>query len=117
MKTAAPMYHEETVSTLKFGQLCKAIKNKPKSNSTVDDKILLKQYRGTIVALREQIDGKEAMLREAKAEVTEVKKKLEESEADANPILQPDTAAHARPPLPSKFLDVAIDRLPHGLPT
>ena len=83
MKTAAPMYHEETVSTLKFGQLCKAIKNKPKSNSTVDDKILLKQYRGTIVALREQIDGKEAMLREAKAEVTEVKKKLEESEADA----------------------------------
>jgi hypothetical protein len=30
--TPAPMHREETVSTLKFGQLCKTIKNSVKSN-------------------------------------------------------------------------------------
>ncbi|KAJ1409156.1 P-loop containing nucleoside triphosphate hydrolase protein, partial [Ochromonadaceae sp. CCMP2298] len=38
--TPAPMHREETVSTLKFGQLCKSIKNKVKSNDgAVDDKV------------------------------------------------------------------------------
>lgn len=41
--TAAPMHHEETVSTLKFGQLCKTIKNNAKKNEVVDEKTLLKQ--------------------------------------------------------------------------
>jgi hypothetical protein len=47
--TPAPMHREETVSTLKFGQLCKTIKNTVKANDgVVDDKTLLKQYRNTI---------------------------------------------------------------------
>eukprot|EP01038_Epipyxis_sp_PR26KG_P012022 gene12022-16093_t len=55
--TPAPMHREETVSTLKFGQLCKSIKNNVKSNDSVlDDKALLKQYRLTIAELRAQLD-------------------------------------------------------------
>ncbi len=47
--TPAPMHREETVSTLKFGQLCKSIKNNVKSNDTLmDDKALIKMYRQTI---------------------------------------------------------------------
>ena len=41
--TAAPMHFEETISTLKFGALCKTIKNKPKNNTRMDDKVLLVQ--------------------------------------------------------------------------
>jgi centromeric protein E len=47
--TPAPMHREETVSTLKFGQLCKSIKNTVKANDgLMDDKALLKQYRQNI---------------------------------------------------------------------
>jgi len=38
----APMFREETVSTLKFGQLCKSIKNSVKSNEIVDDKSIIR---------------------------------------------------------------------------
>lgn len=97
--TAAPMYHEETVSTLKFGQLCKAIKNKPKSNSTVDDKILLRQYRTQIAQMREQLTGFEAQLKEARADTVEAQKKLEQAEADAKAAAEAakvDDAARVR---------------------
>ncbi|GMH60227.1 hypothetical protein TL16_g03003 [Triparma laevis f. inornata] len=53
--TAAPMHHDETISTLKFGQLCKTIKNKAKKNETIDEKTLLKQYRAKISDLQHQI--------------------------------------------------------------
>jgi len=53
--TAAPMHHDETVSTLKFGQLCKTIKNKAKKNETIDEKTQLKQYRTQIAELKHQI--------------------------------------------------------------
>lgn len=47
--TPAPMHREETVSTLKFGQLCKSIKNTVKPNDgLMDDKALLKQYKQNI---------------------------------------------------------------------
>ena len=36
------MFREETVSTLKFGQLCKSIKNSVKSNEIVDDKTIIR---------------------------------------------------------------------------
>lgn len=55
--TPAPMHREETVSTLKFGQLCKTIKNNVKSNAdVVDDKTLVKQYRSMIADLRVQLE-------------------------------------------------------------
>eukprot|EP01036_Dinobryon_divergens_P029916 gene29916-39087_t len=55
--TPAPMHREETVSTLKFGQLCKSIKNSVSSNDKLlDDKALLKQYRNTITELRARIE-------------------------------------------------------------
>jgi centromeric protein E len=54
--TPAPMHREETVSTLKFGQLCKTIKNTVKSNEVVDDRMLIKQYKGTIQELRLQVN-------------------------------------------------------------
>ena len=49
------MHHEETVSTLKFGQLCKTIKNNAKKNEVVDEKTLLKQYRSKISELTHQL--------------------------------------------------------------
>ena len=56
--TPAPMHREETVSTLKFGQLCKSIKNTVKaSDGLMDDKALIKQYRQSIAELKAQIDG------------------------------------------------------------
>ena len=53
--TPAPMHREETVSTLKFGQLCKTIKNNVKSNEVIDDRALMKQYKSTIAELKEQL--------------------------------------------------------------
>lgn len=51
--TPAPMHREETVSTLKFGQLCKSIKNTVKaSDGLMDDKALIKQYRQSIAVGR-----------------------------------------------------------------
>ena len=46
--TAAGMHREETISTLKFGQLCKSIKNSVKSNEIVDDRTLIKQLKATV---------------------------------------------------------------------
>lgn len=55
--TPAPMHREETVSTLKFGQLCKNIKNMVKGNDgLLDDKALLKQYRTQLNELRSQLE-------------------------------------------------------------
>ena len=54
--TPAPMHREETVSTLKFGQLCKTIKNTVKSNEVIDDRMLIKQYKATIQELRLQVN-------------------------------------------------------------
>ena len=53
--TVAPMHHDETVSTLKFGQLCKTIKNNAKKNEVVDEKTLLRQYRSKISELTQQL--------------------------------------------------------------
>lgn len=53
--TPAPMHREETVSTLKFGQLCKTIKNNVKSNEVIDDRALMKQYKSTIAELKDQL--------------------------------------------------------------
>jgi hypothetical protein len=46
---------EETVSTLKFGQLCKTIKNNVKNNEVVDDRALLKMYKNMVAELRQQL--------------------------------------------------------------
>jgi hypothetical protein len=56
------MHREETVSTLKFGQLCKTIKNIVKSNTEgpVDEKTMLKQFRLTIAELRMQLEDAQA---------------------------------------------------------
>jgi len=54
----APMHREETVSSLKFGQLCKSIKNSVKSNDgAVDDKTLLRQYRNQITELKALLEA------------------------------------------------------------
>jgi centromeric protein E len=54
--TGAGMHREETVSTLKFGQLCKTIKNNVKSNEVVDERSLLKQYRSKISDLELKLE-------------------------------------------------------------
>lgn len=54
--TGAGMHREETVSTLKFGQLCKTIKNSVKSNEVVDERSLLKQMRSKIADLELKLE-------------------------------------------------------------
>ncbi len=54
--TPSPMHREETVSTLKFGQLCKTVSNTVKKNEIVDDKVLIHQYKHIITELREQLE-------------------------------------------------------------
>jgi hypothetical protein len=49
------MHHDETVSTLKFGQLCKTIKNSARKNEVVDEKTLIRQYRSKISELTAQL--------------------------------------------------------------
>lgn len=44
----APMFREETVSTLKFGQLCKLIKNQVSSNVVFDDRAKIKNLLAII---------------------------------------------------------------------
>ena len=53
--TGAGMHREETVSTLKFGQLCKSIKNSVKSNEVVDDRTLMKQLKATVAAYKQKL--------------------------------------------------------------
>ena len=53
--TPAPMHREETVTTLKFGQLCKTIKNNVKSMEIVnDEQKLIREYKQMIHELRNQ---------------------------------------------------------------
>ena len=53
----APMYKEESRSSLKFGQMCKKIQNKAKKNNVADDKSLLKQYKLQIAQLKQQLEN------------------------------------------------------------
>lgn len=46
----------ESESTLKFGQMCKAITNSVDKNEVIDDKTLLKQYRNRIKELQQQLE-------------------------------------------------------------
>lgn len=86
--TAAPMHHEETTSTLKFGQLCKTIKNKPKSNASVDDKVLLRQYRDKLAAIRDELDLKTAELKTEVQRSEELQTRLKTAEAEVEKIAQ-----------------------------
>ena len=53
----APMNREETVSTLKFGQLCKTIKNTVTGNEGIDEKMLIDQLRNTVLQMKEQLES------------------------------------------------------------
>lgn len=76
--TPAPMHREETVSTLKFGQLCKTIKNSVKSNEVTDDRALIKQLRAYICELKEQLEGNDGGSRSfTYAELLSQKEELE----------------------------------------
>jgi centromeric protein E len=56
--TASPQYQNESLSSIKFGELCKKIKNKVKKN--VDKtQSMLDQYRAEINSLREELVRKE----------------------------------------------------------
>ena len=52
----APMYREESRSSLKFGRMCKKIKNKVRQNAVADDKTLLKQYKLQIARLKLKLE-------------------------------------------------------------
>ena len=55
--TPAPMHKEESITSLKFGEMCKKIQNRARKNVVHDDKALLKQYKLEILKLREQLSS------------------------------------------------------------
>ena len=56
--TGAPAFAEESMSTIKFGELCKKIKNRVRKNDVGDKtKTMLRQYRQEIESLRKELDG------------------------------------------------------------
>ena len=57
----APMFREETVSTLKFGQLCKLIKNQVQSNIVYDDKAEIKKLRAIISDQKAKLEEFESL--------------------------------------------------------
>jgi hypothetical protein len=54
---------EETVSTLKFGQVCKSIKNKAQSNEVMDEKGQLRALRAQVAELKASLDEAKEQLR------------------------------------------------------
>ena len=76
--TPSPMHREETVSTLKFGQLCKTVSNTVKKNEIVDDKVLIHQYKHIITELREQLEIQSSGTGPQFEEAIKEKEKLEE---------------------------------------
>eukprot|EP00946_MAST-07B_sp_MAST-7B-sp1_P002787 g2787.t1 len=81
----APMYKEESRSSLKFGRMCKKIKNKVKQNNVADDKTLLKQYKLQIAKLKLALEEEQKTVNAAarngvgdSAEAIEAQKAAEE---------------------------------------
>ena len=54
--TAAPRYKEETISTLKFGALCKKIKNTAQKNSAKNATTMLREYKIKIMELKKALE-------------------------------------------------------------
>jgi hypothetical protein len=85
--TASPQYQEESLSTIKFGELCKKIKNRVKKN--VDrTQSMLDKYRQEINSLREELLRHEQQKEDVKIiwakknDNTELKKEQDLSESD-----------------------------------
>ena len=56
--TGAPAFADESLSTIKFGELCKQIKNKVRKNGIgTKTKTMLRQYRSEIESLRKQLES------------------------------------------------------------
>lgn len=53
--TPAPMHLEESITSLKFGEMCKKIQNAATVNKIQDDKTLIKKYKLEILKLRSQL--------------------------------------------------------------
>ena len=75
--TPASLHADETLSTLKFANRAKTIRNRPKINDILTEESLLHQYRCEIVALRKRL---QAVLQTASPQVASVVVKI-----DANP--------------------------------
>eukprot|EP00949_MAST-11_sp_MAST-11-sp1_P001008 g1008.t1 len=54
----APMYKEESISSLKFGQTCKRIKNRAKKGSVPSSKTLMRQMKLKIAMLKSELAKK-----------------------------------------------------------
>lgn len=79
----APMYRDESRSSLKFGQMCKKIKNRVKKNTAADDKTLLKQYKLQIAKLKKQLVDEQANAEQEGTDVALAAQKAAEDESTA----------------------------------
>lgn len=61
--TPAPAFREESISTLKFANRAKQIKNKPKVNEVMDQASMLKRYKQQISKLQKKLKKIESKVR------------------------------------------------------
>lgn len=79
---------EESISTLKFGEACKTIRNRAVCNTLVDDKTLLRQYRQKINELKSNISVYEKAQHAAQAQAQAALALLAvHSEPDASAVI------------------------------
>lgn len=86
--TLARASKEESISTLKFGEACKTIRNRAVCNTLVDDKTLLRQYRQKINELKSNISVYEKAQHAAQAQAQAALALLAvHSEPDASAVI------------------------------
>ena len=73
--TPSPLHREESVNTLKFGTMCKTIKNKAKKNQIKSDKALIKEYKKQMEDMKRNM---EAMLEAERSKVKAQEARVQE---------------------------------------
>ena len=95
----AKCHHGESVSTIKFGVMCKSIKNNVRRNKVTDDKTLIKKYRIKMAEMRDELEQtrKEAekQLREAVAAKRQAAEEAEKLQAAAKEAAEEAGACEA----------------------
>ena len=83
--TPSPQYVEETLSTLKFGSMCKLMKNKAKVNSSSSQHSMLNEYKLQILKLKETLKEQQASggAGESAEAVEEHKEELQKAKDEA----------------------------------
>ena len=91
----AKCHHGESVSTIKFGVMCKSIKNNVRRNKVTDDKTLIKKYRIKMAEMRDELEQTRKEAEKQLREAVEAKKLAAEEQARAQAAAKEAAEHHA----------------------